>query len=212
MTAAWDAPSAESSSARRVTPDGERADGGAGRGGCARRAAPPLGSSPHRRRAPGSGRVAPRSRRRAPGPGRGSRPRGRGRGAPPPRRTPRPVRAVPHGSAWAPREHSRDAGRRRRHDGGCGRPGPPRWKPTHSRRRCPVDRRGRATPCSSSRVPSRARVPGSSSAPKRSLTSECVRRAHTQSHILSQPSVARTSPRTNERDQVVHVGRGHRRP
>lgn len=113
---------------------------------------------------------------------------------------------------WALRVVLGVEGRRRPLADGCGRPGRPRWTRTGSRHRFLISERARATPCSSSRVPSRARVPGSSSAPKRSLTSECVRRAHTQSHILSQPSAVRTSPRTNERDQAVHVGGRHRRP
>ena len=135
-----------------------------------------------------------------------ARPRGRSQTGP---------RALPRGLPWNPwvRRAVPDVeGRRRPLVDGYGRPGRPRWTRTGSRHRCLVSERARATPCSSSRVPSRARVLGSSSAPKRSLTSECVRRAHTQSHILSQPSPVRTSPRTNKRHQAVHVGAGHWRP
>ena len=64
-----------------------------------------------------------------------------------------------------------DGGRRRQHDGGYGPPERPRWTPRGSKRQYPACQRGRAAPCSLDRALSRARVPGSSSAPKRSLTS-----------------------------------------
>ncbi len=154
-------PSGESWSGRRARPVVVPGDAGPARDGSARRAGPRRGWPSRPPRSPVPWRGAPRSRRRASGrePARGwvrdSRPRWRvrdGRAAPP-RRSVRVATASLRASAWAPREHCRDAGRRRRRDGGCGRPGPPRWRPTRSRRRCPVARRGRATPCSSSRVP-----------------------------------------------------------
>ena len=69
------------------------------------------------------------------------------------------------------RPEPRDEARPRQRVGGCGRPGRPRWTPTDLRRRYLISGRVRATPCSSDRVPLRARALEFSLAPKRSLTS-----------------------------------------
>ena len=67
-----------------------------------------------------------------------------------------------------------DGGRRCRRGGGYGPLGRPQWTPRSSKPESPACQRGRAAPCSLDRALSRARVPGSSSAPKRSLTSVCT--------------------------------------
>ena len=73
---------------------------------------------------------------------------------------------------WSPpRVGLRDVVHRRRRDDECGRPGRLRSRPKGSRRQCPVFGRAPATPYSSYRALWRARVPGSSSAPKRFLKS-----------------------------------------
>ena len=111
---------------------------------------------------------------------------------------------------WTPRAGRSGAGRPRRLVAECGLPVRLRSTPTGSTRRYPISERAPATPCSSSRALSRARVPGSSSAPKRSLTSMCASRA--QSHILSQPRPRRTRPVASEHHQVIHIGRGQLDP
>jgi len=126
----------------------------------------PVCQSTPRVRTPRSGRPAQQGRERQPrrrerAPERVPRlPRGRRPSLCP---CPWPSMALPAGR--------HDGGRRRQHDGGYGPPGRPRWTPRGSKRQYPACQRGRAAPCSLDRALSRARVPGSSSAPKRSLTS-----------------------------------------
>ena len=64
-----------------------------------------------------------------------------------------------------------DGGHRRLHDDEYGQPGRPQSRQRGSMHQCLTSEPARATPCSLARAPLRARVPGSSSAPKRSLTS-----------------------------------------
>ena len=87
----------------------------------------------------------------------------------PPRPRPRAPRAF---WPWpAPRVPRRDECRAGLPCGECDRPGRPQSRPTDSLLRWPMPRLPRAIPCSLNRAPLRARVPGFSSAPKRSLTS-----------------------------------------
>ena len=109
-------------------------------------------------------------RGREPGP----RPRGPGQLLPAgvPGRLPR--RAWPYPCPWpsrAPRAVLHDGDHRRRHDDEYGQPGRPQSRQRGSMHQCLTSEPARATPCSLARAPLRARVPGSSSAPKRSLTS-----------------------------------------